>query len=106
MLQQQHTGGSSLALKSRECRRMLQAGGAAIFEDDLEAAVCDLVAHRVAMRAVGKREVLIQEVARKGDDQRTALRIVLGPACCAGLRNCVGPVERVVQAAPTSTGRV
>src|SRR6202046_868840 len=106
MLQQQHARGTVLALKSRECRGLFEAGSLAILENDLKTIARYLVVHRVAVRALGKREVLIQKISRKCDDPCTALRVVLAATRRSFLRNRISAVERVVQAAPAGVGRI
>ena len=104
--QQQHRRRAGISLKAAQCSCILQAAHAAVVELHFESVRSHTVAHGIVMRTAGKREVLIQEIAGKRDDFRAALRIVGAGAGCAVLRNGVGAVQRIVEAAPAGIGRI
>src|SRR5208282_3414303 len=65
------------------------------------------IANRIAMTALYKRKVLIQKTAYEVDDLRAAPGVVgAGASRTAVVPDCVGPVERVVEAAPSCIGRI
>ncbi len=104
--QQQQRWRVTVSLDPAECRGIFQAGHAAVFQPDAESVRGDAVGYRVVVRAVGERKVLVQEIAGEGDDSCPALRVVLAGAGRAVLGYRVGAVQCIVQAAPTSIGRI
>ena len=72
-----------------------------------EGAALDPVGEDVSMRTAGQRHCLVQEIPRPGDDLLAAGRVVsTGPGRAFLLRNGVGAVEGVVQAAPARVGGI
>ncbi len=100
-------GGVAAGGVAHELGRVLQPGGAAVFQADDERAVGDVVHLCIGMRCVLQRRGLVQHPAREGDHLGAAHRVVALALLGAALfGDGVGAVERVVEAAPARVGGV
>ena len=111
VLQQHRRGTRSRALETHKLGFVLQAAGAAVFQAHDQAAGAHAVAKRMQVRARTQRHRAVQHMARVGDDFFTALgvvRLAAGAAFTSTivLRNYVGSVQGVIQAAPAGIGGV
>ena len=79
----------------------------AVLERGAQRAAGHRVGGDVGVAAAGQRHDAVEELPRTGDDAGAADRVVLGRAFAAAvLGDGVGPVERVVEAAPAGVGGV
>ena len=72
MLEQQQAGSAAFALKTPEGLGLLETDGLVVPQIELKSLLGHAVAQHIAVRAIDKREVLIQKVSRKRNDLRTA----------------------------------
>src|SRR5271156_5371074 len=91
--QQQQRGGAVRSLEATKRRFILQLRGGGVFQLNFELLPGEPVDNGVAMRTGDERKVLVEEIAREGDDFRTALRVILSRAGCAVLGYGIGAVK-------------
>ena len=107
VLEQDRDGFFRVALIARELFGVGEADLGAVLQRDDELALFDAVLRRVGVRAVREGRVVVEERARIGDHLRAALRIELrGALGAVAFIDCIGAVERVVEAAPARVGGV
>ena len=107
VLQQHGRRVRRVALVAGELCRVLEAGAGTALHCNDKCAAFDAVSRGIGMRALGQRGRFIEHTAGEGNDLGAALFVVAGALFTAiGLRNRVGSIERVVQAAPAGIGGI
>ena len=109
VVNQQHTAGRvGTALVAHKLRRILQRHGLPVGKGYGQLTALHGIAGGIGVRsATLQGRGLIQKIAGKGDDSRTAHGVVaIAFFCAIGLGNSVRAIQRVVQTAPAGVGSV
>src|SRR5690554_7876888 len=87
--------------------RALQSGFTTIAQHDTQLPVLDAVTGGILVRGTGQGRALIEEITTEGDYLGATGRVVaLTLLCTVGLGDCIGAVERIIQATPAGVGGV